>query len=55
MNFKRSMRIKEANVDEWSNSIGHVIRQYPKTEVVIPGHGAYGSVELLEHTKTLSR
>ena len=55
MNAKDLGNIKEANVDEWPNSIDRVIKQYPKIEVVIPGHGAYGAVELLEYTKTLSR
>lgn len=40
----------DANVSEWSHSVGRVKRKFPKATVVIPGHGKYGDQELLDYT-----
>lgn len=41
---------KEANREEWENSVKRVLSRYPDAEVVIPGHGDWGKLELLRHT-----
>ncbi len=43
----------DANLIIWSDSIRRIQAQYPEVEVVIPGHGAPGGPELLEHTITV--
>ena len=43
----------DANLDEWSNTMQKIIDQYPDLEIIIPGHGEHGGMELLEYTKNL--
>jgi metallo-beta-lactamase class B len=45
--------IADADLKEWPQSIHKVLDKFPSTEVVIPGHGASGSMELLQHTLDL--
>lgn len=40
----------DADLEEWPKTIKKVLKKYADAEVVIPGHGAYGGLELLEHT-----
>lgn len=40
----------DAVVNEWMATVEKVMKQYPKVEVVIPGHGNYGNARLLTHT-----
>ena len=47
--------IGDANVSEWSNSVGRIKRELPDLKIVIPGHGEYGGVELLDYTIELFR
>lgn len=42
--------IKEANLGEWENSVKKVLARYPDAEVVVPGHGDWGKLDLLRHT-----
>jgi metallo-beta-lactamase class B len=42
--------IDHANMAEWPESVKKVQEKFPCCDVVIPGHGPYGSAELLEHT-----
>lgn len=39
-----------ANMTEWPESVKKVKEQFPGSELVIPGHGPYGNVRLLQHT-----
>lgn len=45
--------ITDANLDEWPNSMKHVLDRYSDAEVVIPGHGQWGSLDLVKHTLEL--
>jgi metallo-beta-lactamase class B len=45
--------LRDAAVGEWDKTISRILKAYPEIETVIPGHGAYGGVELLEHTTDL--
>lgn len=47
--------IEHANVKQWPISVEKVMDKYPDTEIVIPGHGKYGSLELVQHTLDLLR
>ncbi|WP_203257854.1 subclass B1 metallo-beta-lactamase [Hyunsoonleella ulvae] len=43
----------DANVLEWSNTVASIKREYPNLEIVIPGHGKHGGIELLDYTINL--
>ncbi|WP_051568519.1 subclass B1 metallo-beta-lactamase [Crocinitomix catalasitica] len=45
----------DANTKEWSNTVNNIIDLYPDVEVVVPGHGKPGGVELLTFTMNLFR
>jgi len=40
----------DANTDEWSNTVRRILKEYPDVQVVIPGHGDFGSNALLTYT-----
>ena len=44
----------EASIDKWSDSVAKVLSRYPEAQIVIPGHGRFGDIRLLEHTKRLA-
>ena len=46
--------IADASIADWPHSITKVMAKYPNIEIVVPGHGAPGSVELLKHTAHLA-
>lgn len=58
--FVRSLESKglgytgEAYIKQWSSSVENVLLKYPETNLVIPGHGKIGDLELLKHTKKLA-
>ncbi len=41
---------KDAVIEAWSSTIEKIMSEYENIDVVVPGHGAYGSKELLAHT-----
>lgn len=43
----------DANIESWDQSVQAIADRYPRIGIVVPGHGAVGGKELLEHTKTL--
>ncbi|KMT64939.1 subclass B1 metallo-beta-lactamase [Catenovulum maritimum] len=46
--------IEDASIDIWPASIQKVISKYPDVEIVVPGHGKVGDVNLLNHTAKLA-
>lgn len=42
--------LHDANVDDWSATVGKIKKEYPHVKVVIPGHGKYGNGKLLDYT-----
>jgi metallo-beta-lactamase class B len=40
----------DANIEEWSETVGRIKQAYPDVEIVVPGHGTHGGVELLDYT-----
>ena len=44
-----------ANRAEWPVAIERAMKRYAHAEVVVPGHGAVGGLELLRHTLSLLR
>jgi metallo-beta-lactamase class B len=45
--------IADADLIEWPRSIRKIMDKFPAAEVVIPGHGTSGGMELLQHTLDL--
>lgn len=43
----------DANVEQWPISVQKVLDKYPDAEIVIPGHGKWGSTHLIQHTLEL--
>ncbi|MBN3521934.1 subclass B1 metallo-beta-lactamase [Algoriphagus lutimaris] len=42
--------LEDANVPSWPETVKKVKSTFPKTQIVIPGHGKIGGVELLDYT-----
>jgi len=40
----------DANVGEWSDTVAKVKERWPDLEIVVPGHGSVGGMELLDFT-----
>ncbi|MBM7616241.1 subclass B1 metallo-beta-lactamase [Alkaliphilus hydrothermalis] len=45
--------IEDANLQQWPSSVEKVLGKYGDAEVVIPGHGKWGSIQLVRHTLEL--
>ena len=45
--------LEDANVNTWSQSIQNVKNKFPKTKIVVPGHGKIGNTQLLDYTQQL--
>ena len=43
----------DANVADWSGTVEKVKKEYPDVKIVIPGHGEYGNIKLLDYTINL--
>ena len=46
--------LADASVGDWPTSLSAVQQRYPRVRIVVPGHGAPGGSELLEHTRALA-
>lgn len=44
---------EDANIQQWPSSLRNVQKKYPDAEAVIPGHGYWGSVDMISHTLEL--
>ncbi|MBB6005060.1 subclass B1 metallo-beta-lactamase [Arcicella rosea] len=40
----------DANIAEWSNTVEKIKKTYPNVKTVVPGHGDYGNIALLDYT-----
>jgi len=45
--------LEDANVAAWSTTVQKVKSTFPETNIVIPGHGKLGGIELLDYTEEL--
>ena len=43
----------DANVPKWPETLRIVMNTFPDAKIVIPGHGDYGGLDIIEHTLTL--
>lgn len=44
---------EDGNIKEWPDSVRNVLEKYSDAEIVIPGHGEWGSLDLVNHTLDL--
>lgn len=44
----------EAYIEQWPSSVEKIISKYPEVQIVIPGHGKTGGIELLKYTKNVA-
>lgn len=40
----------DANLSAWSGTVEKIKKDYPKLKIVVPGHGKYGNIKLLDYT-----
>lgn len=40
----------DANVDVWPETVARIKAEFPETKTIIPGHGKWGGMELLDYT-----
>ncbi|WP_149277306.1 subclass B1 metallo-beta-lactamase [Pareuzebyella sediminis] len=45
--------LSDANEFEWSRTVQKIKQKYPDLKTVVPGHGNYGGIELLDYTEEL--
>jgi metallo-beta-lactamase class B len=45
--------VEEADVKNWPVAVRRIIERYRDAEILVPGHGKPGGVELLSHTMEL--
>ena len=45
--------LDDAVIEEWPETLEKILESYPDCETVVPGHGAHGGPELIEHTLKL--
>ena len=53
MKSKSSGNLADADLKNWPVTIEKVLKKYKNAQFVIPGHGLWGSTELLQHTRNL--
>ncbi len=53
LNSKDLGNTKEADIEHWDSSVLRIKKAYPLIKLVIPGHGAFGDRNLLDHTIAL--
>ena len=43
----------DANIPKWPETLKNILHCFPDAKIVIPGHGNYGGLDILEHTLSL--
>jgi len=44
----------DGDLNAYPRTIAKILQKFPDAKIVIPGHGAFGGIELVRHTKELS-
>lgn len=42
--------LADADMEAWPSTLQHLLGKFTNCHIVVPGHGAYGGVELIHHT-----
>jgi len=45
--------LNDANLEEWTNTVGAIKSAYPNLKIIVPGHGPPGDISLLNYTMRL--
>jgi metallo-beta-lactamase class B len=45
----------DADIKEWPRSLNNILKKFPQSRIVVPGHGAWGDLSLIHHTLKLLR
>jgi len=53
LNAQNLGNLADAQVDQWAATVSTLMNKYPDAEVVVPGHGNFGSPEMLSNTLDL--
>lgn len=53
LNWKSLGFIADANVLKWPETLNNVLQNFTDAKIVIPGHGDYDGLDILEHTLSL--
>ena len=43
----------DADIGQWPATLERVVKKFPDAEVVVPGHGSAGDIQLILHTRSL--
>ena len=43
----------DGDLKEYPHTVEKILQKFPDAKIVIPGHGAFGGIELIRHTKEL--
>jgi len=54
INSKDLGNTADGDLITYPKTIDKVINKFPTAKIVIPGHGQFGGLELLKHTRELS-
>jgi metallo-beta-lactamase class B len=54
INSKDLGNTADGDLSAYPNTIDKVIAKFKDARIVVPGHGPYGGLELLTHTKELA-
>lgn len=53
LDAKNIGNIADGDLASYPKTIDKLLRRYPDAKIVVPGHGQYGGIELIMHTKEL--
>ncbi|MBT8184938.1 MAG: subclass B1 metallo-beta-lactamase, partial [Eudoraea sp.] len=42
--------LNDANTEEWASTVRKIKSAYPDLEIIVPGHGKWGDITLLNYT-----
>lgn len=55
INSRNLGNTSDGDVKAYPETLKKVLKMFPSTKIVIPGHGQFGGIELIEHTLKLSQ
>ena len=54
MNYKNIGFTGDGDINEYSHTLRKIRAKFPEAKIVVPGHGEYGGIELIEHNLKLA-
>lgn len=53
LNSGKLGNVSDANLEAWPKSLNKVLESFQDAEIIIPGHGEWGNIDLITHTLNL--